>query len=156
MREQSHTGCSMVAFSSNEGETWTPPIDTPWGLTGDRHEGTLLSDGRLLIAFRDRAVGSSTAGQYVAWVGTWEDLENCRPGQYRIKLLQHHRDGRRWWSWFDCGYGGVHELADGTIVCTTYLKNASDNRRHSVMSTYFKIAETDAKLAEMRAKANAK
>ncbi len=152
LREQTHTGRSMVSFSSDEGETWTTPVDTPWGLTGDRHEGTLLGDGRLFIAFRDRAIGSSTAGQYVGWVGTWDDLENCRPGQYRVKLLRHFRDNRRWWSWYDCGYGGVHELADGTILCTTYLKNAPDERRHSVMSTRFKISETDALWAKMKAK----
>ena len=150
LREQTHTGRSMVAFSSDEGGTWTTPIDTPWGLTGDRHEGTLLSDGRLFIAFRDRALGSSTAGQYVGWVGTWDDLEQCRPGQYRVKLLRHYRDNRRWWSWYDCGYGGVHELADGTILCTTYLKNAPDGRRQSVVSTYFKIAETDKMCENMR------
>ena len=143
LREQTHEGRSKVCFSRDEGETWGSPVDTPWGLTGDRHEGTLLSDGRLFIAFRDMAIGSATAGQYVAWVGTWEDLEKCRPGQYRVKLLHHYADTRRKWSWYDCGYGGVHQLADGTIVCVTYLKNAPDVRRHSVMSTRLKIDETD-------------
>ena len=153
IREQTRSGRSMVCFSRDDGETWTKPIDTPWGLTGDRHEGVCLSDGRLLIAFRDQAPGSYMSGQYVAWVGTWEDLEKCRPGQYRIHLLQHYPDKRRGWSSYDCGYSGVHELKDGTIVCTTYLKNAPDGRRHSVMSTHFKIGETDALLKQMQAKA---
>ena len=150
IREESQAGRSMYAISGDDGATWTKPADTPWGLTGDRHEGVCLSDGRLFIAFRDKARGSSMYGQYVAWVGTVEDLEKCRPGQYRIHLLQHYPDKRRNWSATDCGYSGVHELDDGTIVCVTYLKNAPDGRRQSVMSTRLKIAETDALWQAMR------
>jgi hypothetical protein len=54
LRENRHTGCSMMCFSRDEGATWSPPIDTAPELTGDRHEGVVLPDGRLFIAFRDR------------------------------------------------------------------------------------------------------
>ena len=54
LRENRHTGCSMMCFSSDEGQTWTAPSDTAPELTGDRHEGVVLPDGRLFIAFRDR------------------------------------------------------------------------------------------------------
>ena len=153
LREQTHLGRSMMCFSSDEGTTWTKPVDTPWGLTGDRHEGTVLKDGRLLITFRDKAIGSSRSGQYVGWVGTWDDLENCRPGQYRIHLMKHYPDKRRVWSVHDTGYSGVHQLKDGTIVCVNYIKNAPDERRHSVQSVRFKIEEADTRLAEMKKKA---
>lgn len=144
MRENRHKGRSMMCFSDDEGKTWTKPTDTPWDLTGDRHEGVLLPDGRYVIAFRDQAVGSSRRGQFMAWVGTFDDLRAGRSGQYRIHLLEHHgrKDvwpGNEW----DTGYPGVELLPDGTIVCTTYSRHFNDDRQSSVVSTRFKIAETD-------------
>jgi hypothetical protein len=44
-------------------------------------------DGRLVIAFRDQAPDSPTRGHFVAWVGTYQDIRDGRPGQCRIKLL---------------------------------------------------------------------
>lgn len=145
-RENRHRGRSMMAFSHDEGRTWTAPADTPWALTGDRHEGVLLPDGRYVIAFRDQAVGSPTRGQYMAWVGTFDDLLNGRNGQCRIHLLKHHGligqfPGGPW----DTGYSGVELLPDGTIVCTTYSRHFADGRQSSVVSTRFKISEIDAK-----------
>ena len=136
MRENYHKGRSLVMFSTDEGETWSKPLDTPWGLTGDRHMGVYAPDGRLVISFRDMAIGSSTRGHFVAWVGTYEDIKKNRPGQYRIKLL-HSYAGR------DCGYPGMALLPDGTIVATTYIKYAAGKKRHSVVSTRFKLKETD-------------
>ena len=147
MRENRHTARSMMCFSRDEGKTWTEPVDTCWGLTGDRHEGVQLPDGRWVIAFRDRALKSSTFGQYVAWVGTYDDIRNGRPGQCRIHLLKHHSSKEYGWSMFDTGYSGVELLPDGTIVCTTYSKHWPDARKSSVGSTRFKIEEIDARLA---------
>jgi hypothetical protein len=141
MRENHHTARSMMCFSRDEGETWTKPEDTCWGLTGDRHEGVQAPDGRWVIAFRDRALGSSTYGQFVAWVGTYDDIRHARPGQFRIHLLKHYgspRDGYGWAS-VDTGYPGMEILPDGTILATTYTKHWDDNRRHSVVSTRFKL-----------------
>lgn len=147
MRENHHTANSMMCFSRDEGETWSEPVDTPWGLTGDRHEGVRANDGRWVIAFRDRALGSSTYGQFVAWVGTYDDIRNGRPGQYRIKLLHHYggpRDGYGW-AHTDTGYPGMELLPDGTIIATTYSKYWDDARKHSVVSTRFKLNELDAR-----------
>ena len=138
MRENFHTGRSMMCFSRDEGKTWGEPDDTPWGLTGDRHEGVQAPDGRWVIAFRDRAIGSSTYGHFVAWVGTYDDIRNGRPGQFRIKLLHSYA---KW----DCGYPGMECLPDGTVIATTYLKYWDDARRHSVVCTRFKLAEIDAR-----------
>jgi hypothetical protein len=146
MRENTHTGRSLMMFSRDEGKTWSVPQDTPWGLTGDRHYGVYTKDGRLVIAFRDKAIGSETHNQFVAWVGTYDDIRNKRPGEYRIKLLTSH-DGRG-----DCGYPGMERLADGTIVATTYLKYRPDNNKHSVVSVRFKIEETDTLLARQLVK----
>jgi hypothetical protein len=136
MRENTHQGRSLMMFSRDEGRTWTEPVDTPWGLTGDRHRGIYTQDGRLVIAFRDRAQESSTSGHFVAWVGTYEDIKNGRPGQCRIKLLHSHAGS-------DCGYPGMEILSDGTIIATTYIKYRPGKAKHSVVSTRFKIKETD-------------
>ena len=141
MRENTHEGRSLMTFSRDEGHTWSEPVDTPWGLSGDRHMGVYTPDGRLVIAFRDMAPNSPTRGHFVAWVGTYEDIKNNPPGEYRIKLL-HSYAGT------DCGYPGMELLPDGTIVATTYIKYREDQNKHSVVSTRFKIAETDVKYAE--------
>ena len=141
MRENRHHGCSMMCFSRDEGKTWTKPVDTCWGLSGDRHEGAYLPDGRLLIAYRDRAIGASTYGQYMGWVGTYDDLRNARPGDFRVHLL-HHR-GVGGFGACDTGYSGVEVLKDGTVVCTTYMRYWDDARRHSVVSTRFTLADLE-------------
>ena len=128
IRENRHTAASMMCFSRDEGKTWTKPVDTCWGLSGDRHEGIYLPDGRLFIAFRDRALGSSTSGQYVAWVGTYADLRAGKGGDFRVHILDHV--GERIW---DTGYSGVELLPDGTILCTTYMHYRRTDKAHSVV-----------------------
>ena len=137
MRENTHKGRSLMMFSRDEGGSWSDPVDTPWGLSGDRHMGLYSVDGRLVIAFRDMAPESPTRGHFVAWVGSYEDIRNGRPGEYRVKLLHSYAGS-------DCGYPGMELLADGTIVATTYIKYRDDSCKHSVVSTRFNIRETDA------------
>jgi hypothetical protein len=140
MRENTHAGRSLMMFSKNQGKSWSGPEPTPWGLSGDRHQGVYTKDGRLVIAFRDMAPESPDRGHFVAWVGTYDDIRNGRPGEYRIKLL-HSYAGR------DCGYPGMELLPDGTIIATTYIKYKDDKNKHSVVSTRFKIQETDVMMA---------
>jgi len=136
MRENTHTGRSLMMFSRDEGATWSRPMETAWGLTGDRHMGVYTPDDRLVIAFRDRALASPTSGHFVAWIGTYEDIRERRPGQCRIKLLHSHAGS-------DCGYPGVELLPDGTIVATTYIKYRPGNDKHSVVSARFSMDEID-------------
>jgi len=143
MRENNHKGNSLMMFSRDEGKTWSVPQDTPWGLTGDRHKEVYTSDGRLVIAFRDRALNSYTYGHFVAWIGTYEEIRTNHSGQYRIKLLHSYS---RW----DCGYPGMEILNDGTIIATTYVKYKPGEEKHSVVSTRFKIEETDKRLEELK------
>ena len=149
MRENTHKGRSLMMFSSDEGQTWTAPQDTPWGLTGDRHMGVCVPDGRLVIAFRDKAHGSSTHNHFLAWVGTYDDIRNSRPGQYRVKLLHSHAGG-------DCGYPGMELLPDGTIAATTYIKYQPGNKKHSVVSTRFTLKETDPLVPQAEAQRKAR
>ena len=131
MRENRRTGRSLMMFTRDEGRTWADAVDAPWGLTGDRHQGVQLADGRLCIAFRDMAPESPTAGHFVCWVGTYEELRSCVPGDsYRIKLLHSHAG-------WDCGYPGVHLMEDGTVLATTYVKYWDDDRLQSVVSKRF-------------------
>lgn len=138
MRENTHKGRSLMMFSTDEGATWSRPVDTSWGLSGDRHIGVATGDGRWLFAFRDQAPGSPTKGHFVAWVGTYDDLKNARPGQYRVKLLHSHAERVG-----DCGYPGVERLADGSLVITTYLKYKPGPEKHSVVSLRVTMAELD-------------
>lgn len=140
MRENTRQGRSLMMFSRDQGATWTTPVQTSWGLTGDRHMGVLTKDGRLVVAFRDQAPDSSTKGHFVAWVGSYEDLRQGAEGQYRIKLLHSHA-GR------DCGYPGLELLPDQTVVATTYIKYRPGNDKHSIVSTRFRLDETDRLLA---------
>ena len=113
LRENKRVRNSHVIFSEDEGKTWSEPRELPGALTGDRHTGKYAPDGRLLISFRDTTLESATKGDWVAWVGTYEDIVKGRDGQYRVRLMQNHRQA-------DCAYPGVEVLGDGTFVLTTY------------------------------------
>ena len=113
LRENSRTLNSFVIFSDDEGKTWSEPRELPGALTGDRHTATYAPDGRLFISFRDRTHISPTKGDWVGWVGTYEDIVEGREGQYRVRLMDNHKGA-------DTAYPGVELLPDGTIVTTTY------------------------------------
>ncbi len=113
LRENTRTRNSFVIFSADEGETWSAPRELPGALTGDRHTGAYAPDGRLFISFRDTTLESPTKGDWVAWVGTFEDIVAGREGRYRVRLMDNTEDA-------DCAYPGVVVLPDGTFVTTTY------------------------------------
>lgn len=150
LRENSRTQGSLYLTSDDEGTTWTAPKSLPAGLAGDRHMVQQTSDGRLVVCFRDMGRTSPTRTHFVAWVGRYEDLLASREGDYKIKLL-HSFAGS------DCGYPGLELLPDGTLVATTYVKYREGAEKQSVVSTRFKLAETDAlaKAASATAKVEA-
>jgi hypothetical protein len=135
MRENRRSGTSLVMFSRDEGKTWSEAVDAPWGLTGDRHHGIRLPDGRLLIVFRNASPNSKDKGGFIAWVGTYEDIKNCKPGQCRVSLLKTFKDGF---------YPGIHLLPEGTIVATTYANYRQEDVGCSIVSVRFKMSEIDA------------
>ncbi|MDF1858704.1 MAG: sialidase family protein [Verrucomicrobiales bacterium] len=142
LRENSRTKNSHIIFSDDEGKTWTKPRELPNSLTGDRHTGKYGPDGRLFISFRDRTPKSwqsPTAGDWVGWVGTYEDLVSGAPGQYRVRLMDNTKGA-------DCAYPPVEILPDGTFVTTTY-GHWVEGEEPYIVSVRFKLSELDEKAA---------
>ena len=137
LRENSRTLNSFVIFSDDEGKTWSEPRELPGALTGDRHTATYAPDGRLFISFRDRTHVSPTKGDWVGWVGTYEDILEGREGQYRVRLMDNHKGA-------DTAYPGVELLPDGTIVTTTY-GHWTPGEEPYIVSVRFKLEELDAR-----------
>ena len=166
LRENARRANSQIIFSNDEGKTWSDPLPLPNELNGDRHVIKYTPDGRLLIVFRDispvsyrkdleriakerneinlsivaeeTGQGSPAEGDWVGWVGTWNDLVKRKPGQYRIRF----RDNIHSW---DCCYPGVELLPDGTFVVTTYGHWEKDEQPY-IISVRFKMAELDGRL----------
>ena len=136
LRENSRRKNSFVIFSNDEGKTWTKPRELPAALTGDRHTGRYTKDGRLFISFRDTTRETPTKGDWVAWVGTYEDILKGREGQYRVRLMDNKN---RW----DCAYPPVEVLPDDTIVTTTY-GHWTEGEKPYIVSVRLKLAELDA------------
>lgn len=113
LRENRRVRGSHVMVSDDDGATWSTPRELPWSLTGDRHTARFAPDGRLVVSFRDMARGSATWGDWVAWVGTWQDVLEGRQGQYRVRLMDNLAGS-------DCAYPGVEVLPDGTVFFATY------------------------------------
>lgn len=140
---------SYVIFSRDQGETWSAPEEASPVLAGDKHVAKYAPDGRLVVVFRDIDVDSPTRGHFIAWVGTYDDLKNKRPGQYRVKLA-HNYDA------WDCGYAGLELLPDGTFVATTYLQDvpfvrgSTNGPKHAVISIRFTLQEFDQAIAAHR------
>jgi len=135
LRENRRQRNSYVIFSDDEGKTWSEPRELPAALTGDRHTGRYSPDGRLFISFRDRTHESPTKGDWVAWVGTYEDIVAGREGQYRVRLMDNQKGA-------DCAYPGVEVLPDGTFVTTTY-GHWTKGELPYIVSVRLKLAELD-------------
>ncbi len=113
---------------------------TARALTGDRHTAVYGPDGRLFISFRDTTLDSPTKGDWVAWVGRYEDIVEGREGQYRVRLMDNHRGA-------DCAYPGVLILPDGTIVTTTY-GHWEAGKKPYIMTVRLTLDELDALAAK--------
>jgi hypothetical protein len=136
LRENSRKFNSFVIFSDDEGATWSAPRELPGALTGDRHVGAYAPDGRLFVTFRDTTHESPTRGDWVAWVGTYDDLRQGREGQYRVRLMDNHKG-------MDCAYPGLELLPDGTIATTTYGHWVKDQSPF-IVSVRVRLEELDA------------
>ena len=113
LRENSRAKNSHICLSDDDGATWSTPSELPDALTGDRHQAVYLPDGRLFISFRDTHIDSPWVGDWVAWIGTWQDLVAGGTGQYVVRLSDNIH---RW----DCAYPALRVLPDGTVVAITY------------------------------------
>jgi hypothetical protein len=140
LRENMRRKKSHVIFSDDEGQTWTEPREVPLALTGDRHTGKYAPDGRLLISFRCRspkhlAKKRPFEGDWVAWVGTWDDIVQGRDGQYAVRIKDNTRG-------YDTTYPGVEVLPDGTFITTTY-GHWNKGEEPYILCVRLKLAELD-------------
>ncbi|GAB5440229.1 MAG: sialidase family protein [Fuerstiella sp.] len=140
LRENSRRKNSHIIFSDDEGKSWTEPRQLPLALTGDRHTGKYAEDGRLLISFRcisprSKAADRPFEGDWVSWVGTWDDLQNGLPGQYMVRFKDNKKG-------YDTTYPGVEILPDQTFVVTTY-GHWSAGQPPYILSTRVKLSELD-------------
>ncbi|MGD0341156.1 MAG: sialidase family protein [Bacteroidales bacterium] len=170
LRENSRRANSQIIFSNDEGKTWSHPRPLANELTGDRHVLKYTPDGRVLVVFRDMSPeaakpgqlkktdkikvvnssavasltreGSPTEGDWVGWVGSWNDLINGRKGDYRIRFKDNIYKT-------DCGYSGIELLPDGTFVVTTYGHWEKDEEPY-ILSVRFKIKELDEMLKKIK------
>ena len=145
LRENRRVKNSHVAFSDDDGATWTEPRELPAALSGDRHVGCFAPDGRLVISFRDNAAKgreSETQGDWVAWVGTFDDLVAGREGGYRVRLGDNTKGA-------DCAYPGLEVLPDGTFVATTY-GHWTAGEEPWILSVRFQLKELDGRAAALR------
>ena len=140
LRENSRKYNSFVIFSDDEGLTWSQPKELPAALTGDRHVAKYAPDGRLFISFRDTTHVSATKGDWVGWVGKYDDIVNGTEGQYRVRIMDNKKGQ-------DTTYPGVELLPDGTFVTTTY-GHWTEGEEAYVVSVRFKLEELDAKLGK--------
>ncbi len=138
LRENRRAQESHVMSSDDDGATWTAPQPLNAALTGDRHVAAWSGDGRLVVTFRDMQKDSPWRGDWVVWVGAWQDLADGKPGTHRARLM----DNRHGW---DCGYPGLELLPDETFVATSY-GHWVEGEAPFVVSLRFTLAELDALL----------
>lgn len=91
--------------------------------------------------FRDTTLDSLTQGDWVGWVGAYDDIVQGKEGQYRVRLMNNQH------AW-DCAYPGVEVLPDGTFVTTTYGHWSQDESPH-IVSVRFRLEELDAMVSEL-------
>lgn len=155
---------SLMAFSYDEGKTWSKLKEVPSELNGERHKA-IYDGNRLFITFRSVVRDSKTkigskknhfvSEGWVAWVGTFDDLENwyynstCN-SQYRLKLAHSYLDGQSSPEFVandDTGYCGL-AMIDEYIVATTYGRMLPDSDKTIIISKRIKLSDLD-KLASL-------
>lgn len=160
-RSQSHMHKSTISFSNDEGDSWSRPREVQGSLNGERHQVQYDPiSNRIVITFREIILDYNNdsiienddwmAGNWVAWVGTYDDLVNGKEGQYRIILGEDFTPSRKSG---DCGYAGNIVMKDGTFFLNSYgyfdkseVERLGTDAKPYIMGVRFKLAEIDKKL----------
>lgn len=140
LRENSRKHESFIVISNDDGDSWSDPLELPRALTGDRHTAKYAPDGRLVITYRDMAEDSPTRGDWVAWIGHWDDLVNGARGSYRVRFM----DNTDPW---DAAYPGLELLSDSTFVTTTYGHWVRGAEPY-IVSVRFSMNELDERISQ--------
>ncbi|HZW11117.1 MAG TPA: sialidase family protein [Phycisphaerales bacterium] len=141
LRENRRVKRSHAMLSRDGAATWSDPHELPNALTGDRHIAAYARDGRLVVTFRCMAPGDPWRGDWVAWVGAWDDLTpgGAEGGSGEPTYLVRLKDNL---AGADCGYAGLEALPDGTLVATTYGA-WSEGEQPFILSVRFTVRELD-------------
>lgn len=142
LRENRRQRNSFVIFSNDEGLSWSDPKELPAALTGDRHTAKYDPQGRLFISFRDTTRVSETKGDWVGWVGSYEDIVKGSEGHYRVRIMDNTKGS-------DCAYPAVELLPDGTLITTTY-GHWTNGEPPYIVSVRFTLNELEEELARKR------
>ena len=156
---------SLISFSTDEGETWSAPVEAPASINGERHKAEWI-DGRLFVTFRSIERGEKAkkyakgdekqwgwmSEGWIAWVGTYDDLKNGTEGQYRIKIAHTYQNGQlkpQYRANPDTGYCGNVVLEDGTIVTSNYGRFSKKGKTY-IASKRINLKDTDELVAQMK------
>ncbi len=146
---------SLMAYSSDEGKTWTQLKEAPAAVNGERHKAEYASDGRLVMTFRSIERDSKFAWHsegLMMWVGRYEDLKKWYDGDenslgdYRVKLAHTYLSGQTAPSEkadSDTGYCGVVVLSDGKIVVSSYGKFDAQSGKTYIASKTVTLSDLD-------------
>ena len=144
-----------MAYSTDEGETWTELKEAPAAVNGERHKAEYTPDGRMVMTFRsverDGRFSWHSEG-LVMWVGKYEDLKKWYDsgenslGDYRVKLAHIYLSGQAEpaeKAGSDTGYCGVVVLSDGRIVVSSYGKFDAESGKTYIASKTVKLEDLD-------------
>ncbi|MGO4936184.1 glycoside hydrolase domain-containing protein [Fundicoccus sp. Sow4_H7] len=159
-RSQSHEHSSVVFHSYDQGQTWSQPQELPLELWGERHKVQYDPEsGRLLVTFRQmiqlKHVNPAIterdwlAGDWMLWVGTYQDILSLTEGEYRIRLIQDWTPSRRGG---DTGYAGFVTQSDGTLILASYGhwdKHVSQNNPNDPLGDLSYIKQVKFKLSDI-------
>ena len=161
-RSQSHNNPSVLLTSKDEGNTWSYPKDLPGSLSGERHK--LIYDkieAKLVISFREIIYDLNgnnifdghddwICGDWLVWVGSFEDLLAQKEGDYRIRLKEDFTQSPKKG---DTGYAGIEILDDQTLVMHAYGhwdEAFSKQWEHGVTSDLAYIIQARFKLSDIK------
>lgn len=129
-RSQTHSHPATMFYSDDEGETWSKPVDLPGSLAGERHKAMYdpsdPTGQRMIVTFREiqydknnnnQFDGDWMAGDWIGWVGTYDQLMNLEDGMYRVLLCEDWAANAKSG---DTGYTGIVAQPDGTFIMDSY------------------------------------